>query len=166
VALSGLLVIGSVLEHRGSRANGAYASPVQVMNTPASAVPASPAMPGQPYSVEIFNGGVGAQNQAFGPGTGNLYGITSLTFSNFDVGTSVVRVFQPVLSGGTAGNCNGAGVIGGGQGVRVSVPSGQSVHLTFPTPVVFQTNNSQNCAAVTFQNANGTQYVFANGFSQ
>lgn len=160
--LSGLLVIGSVLEHQGSRAQGAYASPVQVMNTTGSAVPTTAGVPAQPILIEATSPG----SVAFGPGTGSSYAITSLTFTNLDAVSNVVRVFQPVLQGGSAGTCFGAQVIGGGTGERVSIPSGQTVHLAFPTPIVFTAGTQQNCAGVTFTNNNSSVSVIANGFWQ
>jgi hypothetical protein len=168
IALSGLLVIGSVMEHRGSVANGAYASPVQVMNTPATSVPASMAMPANPVLVEVSNSGPGSQTQAFGPGQGNSYAITSLTLSNFEAVSETIRIFQPILTGGVANNCNTASITGGGQSVRVSVPAGQSLHLTFPSPIVINTNSGtqMNCAAVAFPDNSGSLYMTANGFWQ
>ena len=163
-ALGGLLVIGSLTHSRGSRAQGAYASPVSVMNTTANPVPASPAMPANPFFQEIVNSGPGSSLQSFGPGTGT-FALTSLTFSNFDNVTHVMRVFVPVLTGGTPGFCQGASVIGGGSGVRVLVPANQSVHLALPAPIVFGQSNNQTCAGVTFENSNGTNYISAVGYS-
>jgi hypothetical protein len=48
----------------------------------------------------------------------------------------------------------------------VVIPSGQTIHLAFPTPIVFTAGTQQNCAGATFTNNNGSVSVIANGFWQ
>lgn len=162
LALGALSLAGSLTYSRGSQAKGAYSTPVTVMNTTANSVPVSPALPAQPFFQELSN--QGSQLQAFGPGTGT-FGITALTFTNFNNATETVRVFQPILSGGSPGICNGATVFGGGQGVRVQVPAGGTTQLTFPTPIVMTPSNSQTCGGVSFTNTDGSVYVNVVGYS-
>jgi len=163
-ALGGLLVAGSLLHSRGSRAQGAYASPVSVTNTTANPVPASPAMPANPFFQEITNNISSGSLQAVGPGSG-AFAITSLTMTNFGGVGQSIRVFQPVLSGGSPGSCIGTSIVGGGQGIRVEVQPNSSIHLAFPAPIVINASNGQTCAGVTFENTNGTNYVNFVGYS-
>lgn len=135
---------------------------VNVGNTTANPVPASPAMPSNPFFQELVN--TGSSLQAFGPGTGT-FAVTSLTLTNFDNVVHAIRIFQPALSGGSPGFCQGTSVIGGGQGVRVLVPSNQTVHLALPAPIVFGASNNQTCGGVSFENTNGTNYISVVGYS-
>lgn len=162
-AAAGLFLGGSLLHSRGSVAKGAYSTPVTIMNTTANSVPSSPAVPGAPFLQELSNNSGAPQLQAFGPGTGAAFAVSALTFTNFGTGSQTVRVFQPILNGGSS--CFSASVIGGGQGVRVNLQPGQSYELTFPTPLVFAPNNGLLCGAMSFQNSDGTISVSAVGYS-
>lgn len=160
---AGLFLIGSLLHSRGSVARGAYSTPVTVMNTGANPVPSSPAIPAAPFLQELSNSSFSSQLQAFGPGTGNAFAVSALTFTNFASGSETVRVFQPVLSGGTS--CSSTSVVGGGQSVRVNLAAGQTFQLTFPSPMVFTPNIGLLCGAVSFQNTDGNVFVSVVGYS-
>lgn len=161
-AAASLFLIGSVMRSPGSQAKGAYATPVQVMNTTANSVPASPAIPGSPFVQEVSSS---VSLAAIGPGAANAFAISSLTVTNFNNNQQVVRVFQPSLTG-TLINCSTATVNGGGQSVRVNLAPGQSMHLAFPSPLVMTPSNGLACAGVSFTDTTGSVYVTAVGYAQ
>jgi len=157
-AAAGLFLIGSVMRSPGSEAKGAYATPVQVTNTTASSVPASPAIPGSPFVQEVNSS---SGTMAIGPGAVNAFAITSLTITNFAGNGQTVRVFQPILTAGF--DCSSSLVRGGGQGVRVNLSPGQSLHLPFPSPLVMTPSNGLACAGVSFTDTTGAVYLTAVG---
>lgn len=81
-----------------------------------------------------------------GPGTGIL-GITSLTLTNFDNTAQQVFIFVPIYSGAGCG-AGGSSVIGGTTPqMTVYVQPFQTLHLTYPTPLVINPNAGNTCIA-------------------
>ncbi len=93
-----------------------------------------------------FSGRITAFNTpvSIGPGTGVL-GVSSLTLTNFDSGPQQVFLFAPVFGSGSCGSP----VIGGSDPTMQVIVQGYStLHLTFPSPLVFNPVNGVTCVAV------------------
>ena len=81
-----------------------------------------------------------------GPGTGIL-GITSLTLTNFDTQPQQVFIFVPIYSGAGCG-AGGSSIIGGTTPqMTVYVQPQQTLHLTYPTPLVIDPYAGNTCIA-------------------
>lgn len=81
-----------------------------------------------------------------GPGTGIL-GVTSLTLTNFDNGPQQVFIFVPQYSSAGCG-AGGSSVIGGAQPqMTVYVQPQSTLHLTYPTPLVYNPYLGNTCIA-------------------
>ena len=102
--------------------------------------------PSRPYSYTIPLG-LSTDYKVAGPGTGTL-GITSLTFRNADVNPQDVWVANPVLSGNAPGTCSGTVSNTNEPGFYITVPARSTLHLPYPTPLVFNPNNGSSCIAV------------------
>ena len=92
-----------------------------------------------------FSGRITALNApvSLGPGSGVL-GVSSMTLTNFDSGPQQVFIFAPTFNGG---NC-GSPVIGGSDPTMQVIVQGYStLHLTFPTALVFSPINGITCVA-------------------
>ena len=85
--------------------------------------------------------------KSVGPGTGIL-GVTSLTLTNFDSQPQQVFIFAPVFSGGGCGS-GGSNIVGATDPqMTVYVQPQQTLHLAYPTPLVFNPNqNNITCVA-------------------
>jgi hypothetical protein len=80
-----------------------------------------------------------------GPGTSGVLGVTAITLTNFSASNTTVFVFNPLFASGSS--C-GSPVIGGsGPRFYVDVPAGQTVHLTYPSPLVFTPISGNSCIA-------------------
>jgi hypothetical protein len=83
---------------------------------------------------------------SIGPGTG-IFGITSLTLTNFDLSPQQVFIFVPIFAGGACGS-GGAQIIGGtSPQMTVYVPPQSTLHLTYPTPLVVNPFAGITCIA-------------------
>ena len=83
---------------------------------------------------------------SMGPGTG-IFGVTSLTLTNFDAQPQQVFIFVPIFSGGGCGS-GGSNVIGGTlPQMTVYVQPQQTLHLAYPTPLVINPNAGTTCIA-------------------
>ena len=81
-----------------------------------------------------------------GPGTG-IFGITSLTLTNFDSQPQQVFIFVPIFSGGGCGS-SGSNIIGGTTPqMTVYVQPQTTLHLTYPTPMVINPYQNITCIA-------------------
>ncbi len=81
-----------------------------------------------------------------GPGTGIL-GITSLTLTNFDTQPQQVFIFIPIFSGAGCG-AGGSAIIGGTTPqMTVYVRPQETLHLTYPTPLVINPYQNNTCIA-------------------
>lgn len=83
---------------------------------------------------------------SIGPGTGIL-GITSITLTNFDNTAQQVFIFVPLYSGAGCGS-GGSSIIGGTTPqMTVYVQPFQTLHLTYPTPLVINPTAGNTCIA-------------------
>ena len=83
---------------------------------------------------------------SIGPGTG-IFGVTSLTLTNFDAQPQQVFIFVPIFSGGGCGS-GGSNVIGGTlPQMTVYVQPQQTLHLAYPTPLVINPFQNITCIA-------------------
>ena len=84
--------------------------------------------------------------KSIGPGTGIL-GVTSITLTNFDAQPQQVFIFVPIFSGGGCGT-GGSNIVGGTEPqMTVYVQPQQTLHLTYPTPLVFNPFQNITCVA-------------------
>ena len=83
--------------------------------------------------------------KSMGPGTG-IFGITSLTLTNFDAQPQQVFIFVPIFSGGCGSS--GSNIIGGTEPqMTVYVQPQQTLHLAYPTPLVINPYQNITCIA-------------------
>lgn len=114
-------------------------------------------LPSRPYNGSA-NGS--AAYVTIGPGAGGTLGMTSLTLTNLGSANRAVFVFAPLFSDGQA--CGSSSVVGGSSPrFYVQVPAGQTIHLTYPSPVVYGGIAGQSCVA--FGGAAGVD-ITVNGF--
>ena len=88
-----------------------------------------------------------------GPDTAAVFAVSNITVANISANPQQVLIYTPIFSG-----TNGCGSTPIGQtspSFYVSVPAGQTVSLSYPSPLVFTGYNGHNCIA-----ANGS----ASGF--
>ncbi|WP_347986858.1 hypothetical protein [Methylomonas sp. AM2-LC] len=116
--------------------------------------------PSKPFSgtVQVLNSAA-----AVGPGTGIL-GVTSITLTNFDSSAQQVFVFAPVFSNSTT--CSGSIIGGGTPQMTVYVQPFSTLHLTYPSPLVFSSATGTACVAVevtTTLHGGGVEMI-VNGF--
>ncbi len=84
--------------------------------------------------------------KSIGPGTGVL-GVTSITLTNFDGQPQQVFIFVPIFSGGGCGS-GGNNIVGGSEPqMTVYVQPQQTLHLAYPSPLVFNPLNNITCIA-------------------
>jgi hypothetical protein len=128
---------------------------------PVRAAADSPAFPSNPFfaAMTITSG----QKKAVGPDAGTL-GVTSLTISNFNNSTQQLFIFAPVIKGT---NCNGTISGGGSPTLHLLLEPNKTVHLTFPTPLVFAKIGSVSCIAAEVTTVQAASVIIeVNGFSQ
>ncbi len=83
---------------------------------------------------------------SIGPGTGIL-GISSITLTNFDTSPQQVFLFIPVYSGAGCG-AGGSTILGGTTPqMTFYVQPQQTLHLTYPTPLVINPYAGNTCLA-------------------
>jgi len=100
-------------------------------------------IPAKTYSAQMS---VLNASKSLGPGIG-IFGITSLTLTNFDTSPQQVFIFVPIFSGGGCGS-GGAQIIGGtGPQMTVYVQPRSTLHLTYPTPLVVNPVAGITCIA-------------------
>jgi hypothetical protein len=121
------------------------ASDVNVVNTPTVNIGNSvgtSVLPRRPFTDSV----VGTGYRTIGPGDSGRLGVTSITFTNLTGTAQAVFVFAPLFQPGSA--CGSSNVVGGASPrFYVVVPSNQTVHLTYPSPMVFTGINGQSCVA-------------------
>nr|WP_316642463.1 hypothetical protein [uncultured Roseateles sp.] len=99
-------------------------------------------LPSRPFQGSV----VGSGYRTLGPGSSGVLGVTAITLTNFSGSQQSVFVFAPVLGGGQV--CGSSNVIGGSAPrFYVLVPAGQTVHLTYPSPLVYPGVSGQSCVA-------------------
>ena len=95
-----------------------------------------------------------------GPGATGVLAVSSITLTNLGNTQRSVFVFRPVLADGAT--CGTTNVIGGSTPrFYVQVPPNQTVHLTYPTPIIYPLLSGQSCLA--FGGAAGVD-LSVNGF--
>lgn len=100
-------------------------------------------LPSRPFN-NSANGS--ASYVSIGPGSSGVLGVTAITLTNLGGTTRTVFVFAPVLADGQF--CGSTSVIGGSSPrFYVIVPASQTVHLTYPTPLVYNPVSGQSCVA-------------------
>ena len=100
-------------------------------------------LPSRPYS-NSANGAAGYVST--GPGATGVLGISSITLTNLGSAARTVFVFAPLFADGQV--CGSTNVIGGSYPrFYVQVPPAQTVHLTYPTPLVYTPISGQSCVA-------------------
>ena len=91
------------------------------------------AFPSRPYNGAVSGS---AGYVSVGPGAAGILGATSITLTNLGNTERSVFVFAPVFADGQT--CGSTNVVGGGYPrFYVKVPANQTVHLTYPSPLVF-----------------------------
>jgi len=101
---------------------------------------------------------------SIGPGTG-IFGVTSITLTNFDSSPQQVFIFVPIFSGGGCGS-GGSNIIGGTTPqMTVYVAPQSTLHLTYPTPMVINPFQNITCigAEVTTLLHGGSVEIDVNG---
>jgi hypothetical protein len=100
--------------------------------------------------------------RSIGPGTGVL-GVSSITLTNFDTSPQQVFIFAPIFSGGS--NCAGSVIGGAGPQMTIYVPPSSTLHLTYPTSLVYNPVDGRTCIAaeVTTQLHGGSVEIDVNG---
>lgn len=118
-------------------------------------------IPSKAYSgtMDLYN------NSTFsiGPNTGVL-GIASLTITNFSATAQQVFIFEPIFEG--TNGCGSPVIGGGGTQMTLIVQGNSTLHLTYPSPLVFSPLNGHTCIAaeVTTVLGGGSVEVVVNGF--
>ena len=120
-------------------------------------------LPSQPFSGGmLLRAGIPAE--AIGPDSGTL-GVSSLTITNLSPSQKEVLIGIPLISGGSCSAGTLVGVLGNGL-FRILVQPTETIHMTFPSPLVI--NNSFGHTCITASVANATPdtgvEIFVNGF--
>ncbi len=128
----------------------------------AHATSVGPAFPATPFVSEISLND--STTKSVGPATGTL-GVTSLTLSNFNSTIQQIFLSGAVFSAGKA--CGSAPTGGTLPQMSILVPPMQTVHLTYPTPLVFTKVNGISCLALSQTTAHtNSVLVMINGYAQ
>ncbi|MGA7914472.1 MAG: hypothetical protein WCA00_04490 [Candidatus Acidiferrales bacterium] len=162
VGIGGLAVLALLMTLAAPKAVHAIVSTlVTVSNTTANPVPTQQVIPGQPFFARMVLSGGAAQSA--GPGASGRLAVTNVTISNLGSGTQEVFVFAPVVT--TGGTCGDAVIGGSDPSMRLLVPQGQTLTVSYPTALIFSPVNGVSClAAENFVSAPIEVYV--TGFVQ
>lgn len=116
-----------------------------------------------PPSRPFFDSANGSANYVtVGPGSAGVLAVSSITLTNLGSAQRTIFVFKPVLADGAT--CGTSNVIGGSSPrFYVIVPPAQTVHLTYPVPIVYSPLSGQSCVA--FGGAQNVD-ISINGFLQ
>jgi hypothetical protein len=139
------------------------------MNTTATPVPVtgavSGAIPSQPFFASAFAPFSG-NSVVVGTGSGML-AISSITLTNVGPVTNSITIFSQAVGFGLLGPCTGQHQGSSQPTLSVLVPPSQTVHLAFPSPLVFKQNGADTCVGVVQTNSSGVNTeVDFNGFVQ
>jgi hypothetical protein len=133
--IAGSLLLGSALTAASLHMPAAWAA--------ARAALVELTLPSRPFN-QSANGSAGYVS--VGPGASGTLAVSSITLTNMGNTPHTIFVFAPVFSDGSV--CGSTSVIGGaGPRFYVVVPASQTVHLTYPTPVVYPGVSGQSCIA-------------------
>ena len=138
---------------------------VNVASLPPVGLDVQPSLPAFPFvsDVSLTN----AKSRAvFGePGT-RAIGLTSITLTNFESFSVQVSVIHPILA--TPDTCDGTVTGGTLPEMYFLVQARSTLHLTYPTPLVFSRVDGASCIKVELGSvlASGNLDVSVNGFRQ
>ena len=130
------------------------------------AVSVEEVLPAKPYkaAMEVFAPsvpGVHADDLIFVGGDGAI-GITSITVTNKNNFLKSITVFEPPAG---AGRGCGAPVWATPNSFVVMLPASSTVHLAFPSPLVFNAVNGHTCFGLQVNEFTSSVQVMLNGFS-
>lgn len=137
---------------------------VNVASLPALSVLTEPGFPTTPFfGVATLTA---AQGRRFVGDLLGTVGLTSITLSNFDAAPQAVEISNPVLD--AAGTCQGTVTGGTLPQFQILVGARQTVHLNYPTPLVFRRVNEASCVGLSMASTltGGSVQVSVNGFVQ
>ncbi|HUI95995.1 MAG TPA: hypothetical protein VLX44_09605 [Xanthobacteraceae bacterium] len=151
-----------------SRTNAAIVSSVLLPSViiggllSAAAAADEPALPTKPFFAQMSV--LSGQRKAVGPGAKTL-GVTSLTITNFNNTVQQLFIFAPVMD---ATSCGGQVTGGGNPSMHLILAPSQTLHLTYPSALVFAPINGVSCVAgeVTTVQSGGSVEIDVNGFVQ
>ena len=136
---------------------------VNVASLPALSVGAEPAFPAVAYAASR-NLTSAASEVVFGQTVGTI-GLTAITLSNFDSTPVQVTVSHAILA--SPGTCVGAAVGGTQPQFTVWVQERSTLHLTYPTALVFSRINDASCIELTASGlVSGSVQIAVSGFRQ
>ena len=126
--------------------------------------PTPDAFPLSPIARTVFL----SSNSSFGivgATTGKRLGVTSLTMTNFASTTQQINLGTALTR---SAPCVGSVVGGGFPNSDFLVPARQTLHVTFPTPLVIPLYSSGSCLklSVTTALSGGSVEVLVNGYQQ
>jgi hypothetical protein len=157
-------VAGSLV--RG-QAKGDAATPVVVMNGAANPVMAADAIPTKHYFSTMTIHKFGNTQASTGVDGDGAMAVTSLTITNANPNSpEKIRIFNPkfIVARGLGGPCTGKIVGGGYPQMDVIVPPSQTLHLPFPSPLVYPSQDGQICIAMEVLSQASDVNVMVNGF--
>jgi len=137
---------------------------VNVASLPALSVDAQPAFPAVPY-VETANLIQAAFRKVLGEPAGTI-GLTAITLTNFEFNPVQVFVSHPIMS--APGTCVGTASGSTQPQLQLLVQARSTLHLTYPTPLVFSRIDDASCIEVGVASglSSGSVHVTVNGFRQ
>jgi hypothetical protein len=114
-----------------------------------------------------YSGSINLSNNSrlsFGPNTGVL-GISSLTLTNYSATAQQVFIFEPIF-GAAATDCYAPIIGAGGPQMTLIVQGNSTLHLTYPSPLVYSPLGGHTCigAEVTTLLGGGSIEIVVNGF--
>ncbi len=102
---------------------------------------------------------------ATGPGTGTL-GVTSITLTNFDATAQQVYIFAATVT--TPGDCSSSVVGFESPSMSVYVQPNSTLHLSYPSPLVFHPISGSTCIGGNLPSAlpgSAGVYIYVNGIA-
>jgi hypothetical protein len=136
---------------------------VNVASLPAMSVDVQPAFPAVPY-VQSWNLTAAAPEVVFGHPTGTI-GLTAMTLTNFESTPVQVSVSHAILA--SPGSCVGTVTGGTLPQFPILVQARSTLHLTYPTALVFSRIDGASCIEVGASGLfSGSVHVSVNGFRQ
>jgi hypothetical protein len=141
---------------------------VTVANTSSNPVPTQQVIPSQPFFARILpSTGLfdPRGDNSVGPGSSGRLAVTNISISNLSTssGAQEVNIFAAILSPGST-SCGAVTGVGDVY-VALMVPQGQTLTVSYPTPLVFTPVNGVSCVAVEGFVESGLE-VYVTGFVQ
>jgi len=122
-------------------------------------------LPSKPYkaSMSVSSAVLSRSEDALFIGGDGAIGVTSITITNPDARQKSVTVFEPAANG--LRQC-GTPVSAVPSSFVVMLPPSSTVHLAFPTPLVFNAVYGHTCFGMQVSELAGPVQVLLNGFTQ